>query len=389
MSMSSRERSLKALSVERPDTVPVSPLLYVQFPSAALGISLRDLASPFAKYPIWKAELETFRLFKMDAQVDGAYDNIHTKWPLPLLHMAADFLRLPKGVRIKVKVEKEEKDRVWFRRTFETPKGTLDTECVVPSGDQVWEKTPIIQNPHEDLEKIKWLLEGKIDLHGYEKVRQTVGDEGIVKVMTQFPLNFWLGYRDITGQRSVIELYTEPVVVKEYLRMYMDSWLVPLIEACNEHQTDVMWLDATYLGYINARMFAEFALPDLMTINRKAVFPIILFLSGGPCSRFLEDVKEAGTECIEGLDPPPKGDVILSDAKERIGDKVCLKGNLDTVLLETESPSNIEKAVKDCIHSAAYGGGYILSPVDQPTVKTPFENMTAFVKAGRKYGKYQ
>jgi len=387
--MSSRERSLKALNMEIPDRVPISPLMYVQFPSSALGIPLRDLASPVAKYPVWKAELQTFRMFKMDAQVDGAYDVIQTRWPLPLLHMAAAFLKLPKGVSIEVKVEKKEKDRTWFKRTFVTPRGVLETECVVPQGDQVWEKTPIITNPEEDLEKIRCVLDGEVDLAGYEKVRQNVADDGIVQVMTQFPLNFWLGYRDISGQQSVIELYTKPNLVKQYLRMYMEAWLMPLVEACSEHQIDVMWLDGTYLGYINTKMFREFALPDLKGICRKATFPILFFLSGGPCSRFLEDVRDAGVKCIEGLDPPPKGDIVLSEAKKRIGNEVCLKGNVDTVLLEEGPASKIEEKVKECIGAAAHGGGYILSAVDQPTPKTPLENMTAFVKAGKKHGRYQ
>ena len=389
MPMSSRERSLAALNMEEPDMVPISPLLYVQFPSAALGIPLQDLASPLATYPIWKAELETFRLFKMDAQVDGAYDVIYTKWPLPFLHMAASFQELPEDVKIEVKVEREEKDRTWFRRTFKTPKGDLQCECLVPKGDQVWEKTPLISNLEEDLEKLRCILGGRINLKGYEEVRKIVGDEGIVKVMTHLPLNFWLGCRDISGKQSVIELYTKPGIVKQYLSMYMDSWLIPLVEACSEHQVDIMWLDATYLGYINTKMFREYAVQDLRTIAKRANFPIILFLSGGSCSRFLEDIKEAGIACIEGLDPPPKGDTILSDAKEKVGETVCLKGNIDTIFLERETPSNIEEIVKKCIDSAAYGGGYILSAVDQPTTKTSPENMTAFVKAGRKYGKYQ
>ena len=389
MAMSSRERSLETLNMEIPDRISISPLLYVQFPSSALHIPLHDLASPLATYPVWKAELETFKLFKMDAQVDGAYDIIHTKWPLPFLHMAASFLKLPEGVKIKVETNMEGEERTRFKRTFETPKGILETECVVPKGDQVWEKTPIISNPEEDLEKIKCVLEGKIDLEGYEKVRKILGDDGIVKVMTQFPLNFWLGYRDISGQQAVIELYTKPNLVRQYLRMYMEMWLIPLVEACSQHQIDVMWLDGTYIGYINTKMFREYALPDLRTITRKATFPIIFFLSGGPCSRFLEDVKETGIACIEGLDPPPKGDIILSHAKERIGDEVCLKGNIDTALLEGEPPSKIEETVKECIDSAAHGGGYILSAVDQPTPKTPFENMAAFVKAGKKYGRYR
>jgi uroporphyrinogen decarboxylase len=149
-----------------------------------------------------------------------------------------------------------------------------------------------------------------------------------------------------------------------------------------------MWLDGTYLGYINTKMFRKLALPNLATIVKKATFPINLFLSGGPCKRYLQDIKNAGITCIEGLDPPPKGDIVLSEAKDMVGDKVCLKGNVDTVLLEAESPESIEKAVKDCVDSAAYGGGYFLSAVDQPTIKTPLENMTSFVKAGKKFGIY-
>ncbi|RLI44729.1 hypothetical protein DRO64_03545 [Candidatus Bathyarchaeota archaeon] len=71
-----------------------------------------------------------------------------------------------------------------------------------------------------------------------------------------------------------------------------------------------------------------------------------------------------------------------------MGDKVCLKGNVDTVLLEEGPPLKIENIVKECIDVAAPGGGYILSAVDQPTPRTPHENMAAFVRAGKKYGRY-
>lgn len=78
--MSSRERLLTSLNIETPDRVPIAPLMYAQLPSNALGIPPRDLAPPpVAKYLVWKADLQTFRMFKMDAQVGGAYDVIHTE----------------------------------------------------------------------------------------------------------------------------------------------------------------------------------------------------------------------------------------------------------------------------------------------------------------------
>lgn len=389
MPLSPRRRVLAAINLEEPDRVPISPLMHVQFPSSFLGIGLGDLASPFATHPVWSAELETFKGLKMDAMVDGAHGPVQARWPLPFLHTAADYVKLPSGVEIMIRVVKEEAGRTLIRRDFETPKGTLETECVVPEGDQAWEKKPLISNPEGDLDKVRCILNGTISLEGYDRVRESVGDEGVVKVMTHLPINFWMGYRDTSGTGSVVDLYRKPGIVREYLRLYLEMWLLPLVEEGNRHEIDVMWLDGTYMGYLNDMMFREYALPHLKEVVKRADFPIILFLSGGPCHRFLKDVKDSGVACVEGLDPPPTGDIVLSKAKDEVGGRVCLKGNVDTNLLEMEPPSRLESIVKGCIESAADGGGYILSAVDQPTPKTPMENMVAFVNAGRRHGKYR
>ena len=389
MPLSSRKRILTALHLEEPDMVPISPLMHVQFPSSFLGIDMSDLASPFAMHPVWSAELETFRRLSMDAMVDGAHGPVQARWPLPFLHTAADYLQLPPGVKIRVDVVKKEAGRTWIRRNFETPKGILETECIVPRGDQAWEKKPLIASPDEDLEKIRCILNGTISLEGYEKVRKAIGDEGVVKVMTHLPMNFWMGYRDTSGTRSIVDLYRRPDIVRDYLLLYLEMWLLPLVEECNGHEIDVMWLDGTYTGYLNNRMFQDYVLPQLRIITQRAHFPIILFLSGGPCHRFLRDVRDSGVTCIEGLEPPPTGDIVLSQVKEEIGDGVCLKGNVDTNLLEVESPSRLEAITKECVASAAHSGGYILSAVDQPTPRTSVANMACFVNAGRKYGQYR
>jgi uroporphyrinogen-III decarboxylase len=52
------------------------------------------------------------------------------------------------------------------------------------------------------------------------------------------------------------------------------------------------------------------------------------------------------------------------------------------------SPADVERAVLLCIEAAAEGGGYILGTADSTVVGTPFENIHAFVEAGRKYGRY-
>jgi len=214
MPLSSRQRILFAINLEEPDRVPISPLMHVQFPSSFLGMDLSDLASPFATHPVWGAELETFRELGMDAMVDGAHGPVQARWPLPFLHTAADYLKLPPGVNIRIHVVKEEAGRTWIRRDFQTPKGVLETECIVPRGDQAWEKKSLIASPEEDLEKVRCILNGTISLESYDKVRKAVGDDGVVKVMTHLPINFWMGYRDTAGTKSIVDLYRNYILNK-------------------------------------------------------------------------------------------------------------------------------------------------------------------------------
>jgi uroporphyrinogen-III decarboxylase len=57
--------------------------------------------------------------------------------------------------------------------------------------------------------------------------------------------------------------------------------------------------------------------------------------------------------------------VTLAEVKARIGDRVCLKGNLDDMaFLALEPEDAVRAAAEDCIAQAAQGGGYILSGTD-------------------------
>jgi hypothetical protein len=60
-----------------------------------------------------------------------------------------------------------------------------------------------------------------------------------------------------------------------------------------------------------------------------------------------------------------RGDVTLAEVKARVGDRICLKGNLDDMAyLALVSAGEVRAAAKDCIAQAAEGGGYILSGTD-------------------------
>jgi hypothetical protein len=114
--------------------------------------------------------------------------------------------------------------------------------------------------------------------------------------------------------------------------------------------------------------------------------------SHGRVGAFLERFAEIGPNGLNVLEPPPHGNVILKDAKERFGKKMCLIGNIQYEEFANYSTNQMEQRVWYCIHDAAEGGGFILSPCaspyEFPIPKKTAENFIHYLKMGRKYGRY-
>lgn len=95
---------------------------------------------------------------------------------------------------------------------------------------------------------------------------------------------------------------------------------------------------------------------------------------------------DAGVDGIEAMDPPPLGDTRLADAKREIGDRVFLKGNIDSVnVLLKGSPDDVRRAARECLDAAAPGGGYILSSACSVAPAVPPKNIEAMVETAAKY----
>ncbi len=73
---------------------------------------------------------------------------------------------------------------------------------------------------------------------------------------------------------------------------------------------------------------------------------IAYYHNHGKVNRFLEDLAGLGIDALDPLEAPPWGDVDLKEAQRRIGDKVCLVGNLDDmeILDRMETKDVIELA---------------------------------------------
>lgn len=137
---------------------------------------------------------------------------------------------------------------------------------------------------------------------------------------------------------------------------------------------------------ISSSQFEKFCLPYLKRMTEefaKDGFISHLHNHGNwtPSLKYLEDFPKK--KCILYLDD--KTDI--SKAKEILGDRMCLMGNIRASILSLGTPKKVEKATKKIIDGCADGGGLIISCENPPDAQ--FENLKALVDTTKKYGVYR
>lgn len=139
-------------------------------------------------------------------------------------------------------------------------------------------------------------------------------------------------------------------------------------------------------GFISRDHYQIFELPYLRRVVEgiRAVrpeLPVYLHTCGAIGDR-LDLMEASGVDGIDTLDPPPLGTVELSDALDRLGKRLFIKGNLDPVntLLEG-TPGEVKEAALGRLRMAAPGGAYVLSTACSVPPRTPPANILALREA--------
>ena len=112
----------------------------------------------------------------------------------------------------------------------------------------------------------------------------------------------------------------------------------------------------------------------------------IVLHTDGQVTPLLDFVVDCGFDGLQSLEPTAGVD--LAVVKKKVGDKLCLMGNIDVAHdLVFGTKEEVYKAVKYAIKTAGPGGGFIVSAANMhPGVKV--QNLKWMVEAAKEYGKY-
>jgi len=245
------------------------------------------------------------------------------------------------------------------------------------------------------VEKIRYLLPDptQANMNHYAGFVRNVGERGLVEVRPTIGADHYLV--DSLGQANAMLAYYENREMLIELLHLFHRYNQTVMEVCLETGAEVIfdsWYNCSMSAGWSPQIYQEIFLPLIkenveLTHSYGALYH---FYDDGKCMAIIEWLRDCGVDIISTLPPPPIGDVDLAAVKQKIGDTVCLKGNIDLIyVLLKGTPELVGEKVREAICVAAPGGGFILSTSDSIRDGTPIENVRAYFEAARKYGMRQ
>lgn len=358
-SMTSRERLLAALNKEVPDRLPVTTHHVMPWflEHSMNGMTVREFFDHFGLDPIlWSSPHKALNGWPLDSN--------HPSVTVPSV-FTSDEWKITRTVTSK---------RGFINEAF-----TIDTptKCLhlslLDDGKTRWVKEPLIKEK-SDIE-LFWRHAPVIicDANGLALEVEAFGKGGLIRgTIPGFDICGQPGcFQDAAVLTGTVQLITACLedrgwvhaflnILKNRKEMYINS-LAGL-------PVDILELGGGTASttVISPSIFEEFVAPydtELIALAHATGKRVVYHTCGGMMP-ILEMIADMQPDAMETFTPTGMGgDVILREAKRRIGHRVCIIGGFDQAhYLKNCDPAETRREVRRCFEEAGEGGGFILAP---------------------------
>ena len=328
------------------------------------------------KIPLWQARVETeFDRFGADSFV----------------HLSES--SSPLDPPTQVRNVKESDEQVTYSSVIRTGKGNLEAKFQIGRNYPVSIVWPYVKSPQADYDKVLETLQhpDSKDLTDIHNAYAQIGCRAHMGFWLPTPIDWWGSLR--TTQNMVMDLLDLPELMSNIFAAYTEYAVALTDYVLGNTCLDSVGLggSSTSISVISPDLHRRYSLQfgkAICAVSHKHAKPIQYHMCG-KSRKALAITQEMGVDGFDALEAPPTGDVDLAEVKKTFGDKVSLRGNVNSInVMLRGKPADVVRDVLRCMESAKAGGGFILGVGDQTPYDTPEENMFAFVEAGKKYGKY-
>lgn len=277
-------------------------------------------------------------------------------------------------------------DMILIFSTTSTLAEAMGSKLHFPEDDAPYLEVPVVQSP-EDIDKVRIPdpeKDGRLPvyLRALEICNREVGDQVFVGCVFAAPFTTGAALR---GTEDFIkETYKNRQLVNKLMELAKEGAFRMIDAILARGGVPVMVEPVASGSLISPVQFEKLVLPHLQEIVNYAHSkgsPIVLHICG-KTSQVIELMAESGADVLS-LDL-----IDLGEAKIRVGDRVCLLGNVrpaETLLKGT--PEQVREECRQVIAKAADNPrGFILSSGCEVPFNTPPENLDALIQAAREFG---
>ncbi len=252
-----------------------------------------------------------------------------------------------------------------------------------------------IEGPIKDRSDLRGFdMLSKLEADDFARVKYVVDKVGPEKAhVAMTPDPFKISWRLRGGMQNLLMDYVlDPQLVHGLARIATDYYL-GAVDLAAQAGVDAIIMNGDLAGEETTLMSPEHYREYIKPSHHEIVDYVhhkglqIIKHTDGNMWPILDDFLEVG---FDGLHPIQPQCMDIGETKEYVAGRACIVGNIDCRhLLVFGSEEEVEQNVKETIETAAPGGGYIIASSNSihPGVKP--ENYIAMVKAARKHGGYE
>lgn len=394
--MTGRERILAAFSGRPADFVPFAPNIYLWFYYHRYHGTLPD-ALGAAAHPF-----DVLR--QLDADILARWD---TQWAVKEVYNAGEYRSefvdqggllpsaLEPGVPTTTSFNIYPPGTNEHRRSFLTPYGKLS---------QVWSFTAESAADFEAkywwtdwdqyaavrfmVEAREYVFDPELFLHWVRRV----GDDGVVMChVTQSPLKMlhWLA----GPQNATFFMMDHPEETKALGAIHEEKALRLLEQVVDMPEAEIFFsgdnLDSMFYPPRFYRDYCDSFFTQAAEIIHRRGKRFVVHACGRN-SKLLPLVGASGVDCLEGITPPPLGDVLLGDARRLSGKPdFTVNGGMDSPHLEVreDSEAALHAYTRELFASMGDKRHFIYASSCMTSPLTPWENLIYLRDAAREHGR--
>jgi uroporphyrinogen decarboxylase len=228
------------------------------------------------------------------------------------------------------------------------------------------------------------------DFDGVRTSRDLVGPD--YPVWVYFADTFKLSWKLRGGMEALLwDFVRDPALVHGLARATTDATIATIRGAAGAG-ADVLLMEgdlaankAPIFSPAHFRAYVKPYYAEIVAAAHDCGLPIVKH-SDGNMWPLMEDLIEIG---FDGYNPIQPQCMDIAEAKERLGDRICLVGNIDCVeVLVNGSREVVVDVVRETLRVAAPGGGFILASSNSIHAGVAVENYLVMVETALDYGEY-